>query len=106
MPELPEFIIGDNPTSDHSNRIFITHTTEPLFIAEVFHFDINDEESQAEAKSLFEVGSSLEHQNEYIVIGVRKLMETKEHNADQLAKIMSRTGDWYFNLLKHEDEIE
>lgn len=98
----PRFIIGDNPLVD-SERIFITHTREPMFIAEVFHFDIMDEESQLEAKRAFAIASSLEYEDEYIVIGVRQIITNKEYTVDQLARLMSRTGDWYFSLLKFED---
>lgn len=98
MTKLPRFIIGDNPLAINE-RIFITHTREPYFVAEVFHFDIDDTEDQMKAKAAFKLGSSLEYEDEYIVIGVMQLLEKRPHTRDQLAKIMSRTGDWYHALL-------
>lgn len=99
----PIFIVGDNPLDRSPGRIFITHTREPMFVAEVFHFDIMDEESQMEAKQTFTIASSLEYHDEYIVIGVREMIATKKHSANQLAKLISRTGDWYYELISFED---
>jgi hypothetical protein len=101
--KLPIFIIGDNILSKHPERIYITHTQDPIFFAEVYHLHITDEAGQMERKQSFTIYSTLEHNDHYIVIGIRQMITDTGHTADQLAELMSRTGDWYSTYLDFED---
>lgn len=93
MDKLPKFVIAKNPMIE-GNRIFIIHMREPAIHAEVFHFNIDNEPGQMEAKARYAAGSSTEVNNEYIVIGAVYIAPT-DLNADKLAGIMRRMADWY-----------
>lgn len=96
-----KFLIAENPmVNDH--RTFIVHTREPFFMAEAFHFSEDQESGWMECKRQFNLGATVDYPDELIALGVI-YMEPTNLNADELAKIMSRMGDWYYSYLKWED---
>lgn len=101
-----KFLIADNPLVN-DGRTFIVHMREPVIIAEVFHFDLDQESEWMECKSHFTTGVSVEYPGELIFLGVVFMAPLPwadpQVQADNLAKIMSRMGDWYHNYLKWED---
>jgi len=107
-----KFLLCENPIADKSDgRIFILHNRNPLILAEVFHFDIENEELQMNCKRQFTIGSSLEFGNQYIVFGAlwtipdaRFLAKEAQKQANELAGIMRRMADWYESYLIWEDQ--
>ena len=85
---------------DH--RIFIIHAREPFILAEVFHFDDDQEKEWMEAKSQFIVGSSVDYPGKLICIGAH-FVSPCENPVEVLPKIMRRMGDWYHAYLIFED---
>jgi hypothetical protein len=110
MDKTAKFLLCENPIADKSDgRLFILHTRQPVILAEVFHFEIDDEPGQMECKSKFTIGSSLNYNPEYIVIGAQWVEpedvpagEAKEY-ANKLTGIMRRMADWYQAYLIWED---
>ncbi|MBE7443056.1 MAG: hypothetical protein HS119_11440 [Flavobacteriales bacterium] len=99
MAKLPKFMICENPMIKE-HRIFICHTQTPFILAEAFHYDIDQEQEWLECKSIFSVGASVDYPGELICLGAVMFDSV---DADTLAKIMSRMGDWYHSYLKWED---
>lgn len=100
----PKFLLAKNPIADKSDgRIFILHTQTPKILAEVFHFDVGDEEHQMDCKRQFTIGSTLEYEDEYIVIGALWVESCELFSADRLAGLMRRMADWYEAYLIWED---
>ena len=115
MSKTPKFLIARNPMAGekYGHRVFILHAREPVMLAEVFHFELDEEEIWMACKSQFKVGSSVTYtyQDELICIGSLWMVENEklramdaQARADYLAKLMSRMGDWYHAYLKWEDE--
>jgi len=98
-----KFLIAENPLVD-DRRVFVIHTREPVVLAEVFHFDMDQEASWLECKRRFTVGASVDYPNELICIGAVYISPDAE--AGDLPGLMSRMGDWYFSYLKWEDGHE
>jgi len=103
-----KFLIADNPiVSD--GRVFIIHFRDPLIIAEAFHFGVHQESEWMNCKSNFTFGASVDYPGELIFLGgvfcapLPASWSTMQIQADKLAKIMSRMGDWYHTYLKFED---
>lgn len=107
-----KFLLCENPIADKSDgRLFILHNRTPTLLAEVFHFDINDEISQMQCKQKFSIGGTLDYGNEYIVFGCLWVIPDEkfstpsvQQQADELAGIMRRMADWYKSYLIWEDE--
>jgi hypothetical protein len=102
----PKFLIAENPLAC-PERIFIIHAREPVIIAEAFHFEENEEKEWLRCKSNFAVGASVDYSGELIAIGAITCQMPEgnaQQQADKLAAIMRRMGDWYYAYLKHEDE--
>lgn len=94
---LPKFLISNNPQL--SDRKYIVHTQEPLFIAEIFEMD-GDIEPLPELLKKFKIGSRTKRiHGKYYIIGVIKI-ENFNLNVNVLSKIMSCCGDWLFELVK------
>lgn len=93
-------MVCTNPNGD-DGRYFILHNREPLFLAEIFEFDINDEQSQMECKRNFNLGSALEHDKSYFVFGVHWCSDNNL-SADKLAGLFRRMADWYKSVLLNE----
>lgn len=104
-----KFLIAENPVVN-DGRVFIVHMRDPVIIAEAFHFDLDQESEWMHCKSHFDFGASVDYPGELIFLGgvFRSILPpawaTAQDQADKLAKIMSRMGDWYHNYLKWEDE--
>jgi hypothetical protein len=102
-----KFLIAENPVVD-DGRVFIVHLRDPVIIAEAFHFDEDQESEWMEVKRQFTTGASVDYPGELIFLGgvfcapLPKEWTTAQLQADKLAKIMSRMGDWYYNYLKWE----
>lgn len=102
MNKISKFLLCENPIVNDS-RIFILHTGTPLILAEAFHFDFDtDEKIVMNCKRQFTAGASVDYPLEYIVLGAI-FVEPNNKSVDELAKIMSRMGDWYHAYLKWED---
>jgi hypothetical protein len=100
----PKFLIADNPRireEYNDERLWIIHLRYPLFVAEVMHFD--DEKNWMRHQSMHTTGASLHYGPELVSIGVIWI-EPNDLTAGQLAKLMSRTGDWYHSYLVWEDD--
>jgi len=105
--KISKYMICENPLVDDA-RVFILHCRKPVIIAEAFHLEPDQEAEAMEMKKQFTVGASVDYPGEYIILGAI-FIEPVESNdpqntADDLAKIMSRMGDWYHSYLKWEDE--
>lgn len=101
-----KFLIAENPIVD-DGRIFVIHMRDPVIIAEAFHFDEEQETEWMQQKSMFDVGASVDYPGELILLGavfVAPMPGSEQYQADKLAKIMSRMGDWYHSYLKWEDD--
>ena len=105
-----KFLIAENPIIN-DGRVFIVHNRDPVIIAEAFHFDLDQEHELMGCKSNFTMGASVNYPGELIFLGTtfcaplpKSWPESPQDQADKLAKIMSRMGDWYFAYLKFEDE--
>lgn len=98
--KLPKFMIAENPMA--SKRVFILHSRSPRFIAEAFHFELDQEKDWLKVKQMFDHGASVDYPGELIAVGVH-WMEPNELDSSRLAKLMSRMGDWYHAYLKFED---
>lgn len=107
-----KFLIAENPIVN-DGRVFIVHLRDPVIIAEAFHFDMHQEKEWMECKSQFKIGASVDYPGELISIGAVYVANDKisesfklytQKESDNLAKIMSRMGDWYYNYLKWEDK--
>lgn len=97
--KLPKFLIADNEMA--SSRLFIVHTRTPRFIAEAFHFGIDEESEWLATKKKFNQGASVDWPSELITLGV-VWMEGNDLDPDRVAKLMSRMGDWYYSWLKFQ----
>lgn len=101
-----KFLIAENPIVN-DGRVFIVHLRDPVIIAEAFHFGLNESEWMR-CKSHFDVGASVDYPGEYVFLGAVFIAPfpwtDPQNQADKLAKIMSRMGDWYYRYLKFEDE--
>jgi hypothetical protein len=103
-----KFLIAENPIVD-DGRVFVIHLRDPVIIAEAFHFHEDQESEWMRCKSDFNAGASVDYPGELIFLGVvfcaplPKEWTAAQDQADKLAKIMSRMGDWYHNYLKWED---
>lgn len=97
--KVAKFLIAENPIVN-DGRVFIVHMRDPVIIAEAFHFDLSQEKEWMDCKSKFAVGASVNYPGELIVLGA--IFMSAQSN--DLPKIMSRMGDWYYNYLKWEDE--
>jgi hypothetical protein len=94
----PKFIIGANELAS-PNKLFLTHTQEPQFIAELIPFE--------ELKEKYPIAMSTQLQvvkGTYFVINVlmifdSKVYENKQQRADKYSKLMSRAKDWIINYL-------
>jgi hypothetical protein len=102
-----KFLIAENPIVN-DGRVFIIHFRDPVLIAEAFHFNLHQESEWMQCKSQFTFGSSVDYPGELIFLGgvfcAPLPWAGPQEQADKLAKIMSRMGDWYHNYLKFEDE--
>lgn len=102
-----KFLIAENPIVN-DGRVFIVHFRDPVIIAEAFHFDIDQESEWMKCKSQFSTLATVDYPGELIVLGVVFCAPLPwidpQTQADKLAKIMSRMGDWYHNYLRFEDE--
>ena len=103
MVEAPQYVIGTDPR--HDERVFITHTQEPFFVAEIFHLRSQNEEQQMELKKTYEIASSFEYRNMYVLVGVLQLVQSRSHTSDELATLIRKTADWYQAVLKSNEEI-
>ena len=103
---LDEFLICENPILDDSDeRLFALHTGSPKILAEIIHFETNDEEAQMECKKQFSVYTTLEYEDEYIVFGALWI-EKNELSENKLAQLMNRMSEWYEKYLTWEDSQE
>lgn len=108
--KTPKFLICENPLGKEPGRIFILHNREPFILAEAFHFDESQNEEWMRCKSAFTIGASVDYPGELIALGAvwtfgntLSAMSAQEQ-ADTLAGVMRRMGDWYHAYLKFEDE--
>lgn len=97
-------MICENPLRN-DGRVFILHSRPPLILAEAFHFEIEDEKNYMDCKRQFDIGASVDYPGELICLGaiLHQATTPDQKGADQLAKIMSRMGEWYHAYLKYED---
>jgi hypothetical protein len=101
--KVSKFLIAENPVVD-DGRVFVVHMRDPVIIAEAFHFSLDQEDEWMQCKSQFEIGASVDYPGELIVLGAIFCAVPSggdQNDADKLAKIMSRMGDWYHNYLKN-----
>lgn len=108
-----KFIIAENPIVN-DGRVFIIHLRDPVIIAEAFHFDLDQESEWMECKSNFQIGASIDYAGELITLGARFVgpvpdkwfaFSTQEQ-ADKLAKIMRRIGDWYHHYINWRKNLK
>ncbi|PKP02072.1 MAG: hypothetical protein CVU11_13270 [Bacteroidetes bacterium HGW-Bacteroidetes-6] len=78
MSHLPKFLLAQNR---ENTRQFVVHTQEPLCIAE-----IHDNKDVVELKGVAIAENNLE--------------------AQRIAGLMSRMGDWYYSVIKERSENE
>lgn len=97
-----KFLICENPMVE-DGRVFILHMRKPKLLAEAFHFELEEEDEWMECKRQFALGASVDYPGELIALGAI-WGEENDLDADQLAKLMSRMGDWYRAYLEWEDE--
>lgn len=100
--KLPKFLFCQNVLA--SDRDYIIHTREPMFIAEIAVF--NDEQMFFQFQKSIEIGARTEFNDRmYVVFPVKIISDIEyksaQEKADKWAKLMSRTGDWLFNYLKN-----
>lgn len=102
-------MICENPLTN-DGRVFILHSRNPVIIAEAFHLDPDDDKAAMEIKKNFETGASVDYPGEYIILGavfIEPVMSADpQKSANDIAKIMSRMGDWYHAYLTWEDGYE
>jgi len=100
-------MICENPMVD-DGRVFILHARNPVILAEAFHLEPDQEAEAMEIKRHFNLGASVDYPGEYIILGAIYSAPVEnpdsQKTANDLAKIMSRMGDWYHSYLKFEDE--
>ncbi len=79
-------------------------------LAEVFHYEPDEEAAWIECKALFNTGASFHYQDELICIGSLWVVENEKLRSmnaqardDYLAKLMSRMGDCYTAYCQWED---
>lgn len=105
----PAFMLAENPMT--GEQLFIIHTGSPYVMAEVYHYEEDDEESIMVCQRNFTAGSKTTYMGETAVIGAIMMipdekflkMDTQEQ-ADKLANLMRRMADWYFAYLKWEEK--
>ena len=106
MDKTSKFLIAENPIVN-DGRVFIVHFRDPVIIAEAHHFEMDQEKDYMNLKSQFDIGATVDYPGELIFVGAVFLAplpwKDSQEKADNLAKIMSRMGDWYHNYLKWED---
>lgn len=104
--DQPIFTIADNRAVNRG-RVFVIHLQEPVIIAQAFHFDSDQEEAWMSQKSQFTIGASVDFPGELIFLGAVYCapLPRKEfqQQADNLAHIMSKMGDWYYQYLIDKD---
>jgi hypothetical protein len=101
MAKTAKFFICENPMVD-DGRVFVLHNRAPRVLAEAFHFEPEDVEDWMDCKRQFPVGASVDYPGELIVVGAIWI-EAGGIDANRIAKIMSRMGDWYYAYLDWED---
>lgn len=105
----PAFMLAENPIT--GKQLFIIHTGTPYVMAEVFHYDAEDNESIMDCQRNFTICGKTTYLDKTAIIGAVMMipddkfleMSTQEQ-ADKLANLMRRMADWYYAYLKWEDE--
>lgn len=101
----PKFIIGANELAK-PGQLYLTHTQEPQFIAEIIPFE-GDILTFEELRDKYPIAARTNRiKGSYFVANVlmifdSKQYETEQQRADVYSKLMSRTGDWLFNYFKN-----
>lgn len=101
---LPKFLICDTHETD---RVFVLHTQFPKFLAEAF-CEFESEEEELKCKAAFPSGSSVEIDGETEVLGVVEWYEEPTGmSVDDVAKLMSAMGDWYYKeIMSYDNDID
>lgn len=99
-----KFVLADNPMLEfHRGGQYIIHLRDPLIVAQVFHFDSDEEEQSMELKRQSTTCATLDYGDEYIVLPAIFIAPTTI-DANRLAGIMRRMADWYESYLIWEDK--
>jgi hypothetical protein len=99
-----KFILSE----DHqSGKQYISHANFPRFIAEVIPMT-GDIQNIDLLINKYKTGARTRRINDkYYVLGVLEFYDnfdfTTQQDADNLSKIMSEMGDWFYSLLKNEN---
>lgn len=96
MSEIPKFILS---TDREQQCEYIIHTQSPAFIAKVIP-DYGQLKDVTELIKEYKFGSRTNRINgTYYIIPVIRFFEDPE-DQEQIPKIMSRMGDWYYSIIK------
>jgi hypothetical protein len=100
--ELPKFILSYD--RDYACE-YIIHTQKPAFIAKV-HPKSGQLMLTNELIHKYPIGTRTNRINGiyYLIPVIRFFEEPEDH--EQIPKIMSRMGDWYYSLIKEKSENE
>ncbi len=102
MSDLPKFILSYDRDKQSE---YIIHTQEPPFIAQVFPENGQVQPVNMIAKK-YPLGTRTNRINgTYYLIPVIRLFEEPK-DQEQLPKLMSRMGDWYYSVIKERSENE
>ena len=91
--KLPQFLIAKNPLA--SKRVFILHTQEPRFLAEVLRSKYMERVNELAQE--YDFGTRTHPINGVHYIAV--VLELYDNKGERFEKIMSRMGDWLFNYV-------
>jgi len=103
--DVPKFILGANQMAK-PGQLYLTHTQEPMFIAEVIPFEGNILKIN-ELKDKYPIAARTNAiDGTYFIINLIKISDTKiyddlQYKADEYSKLMSRAADWCYNYLKN-----
>ena len=108
MGKLPRFLVCENAQAK-SSGLFVLHTKFPSFLAMVIERD-GEIEDFGKIMEQYEVAARTNRIGDcwYILAVVKWFDEIElvnQADADQLAKVMSRMGDWFFAYVKKSYEL-
>ena len=97
----PTFLIADDPYNE--DVTCVVRLSSPVMICQAFHYHEDSIRDYMKIQKRYNIRATVEYGNEIIVLGYI-FCEQNQLDQDQLAKLMSQMGDWYYNCLEFEDQ--
>lgn len=104
----PTFMISFNPMSEHQ-QLYVTHTKDPFFVAEVHGF--TDEIRCREFELPLTHYSRTHFDGKFYVLEVKFLISQKvipvtQEEGYKMAGLFRRSADWFHAYIKFQKEVK